>query len=392
MNKNWKRRIATTVALSMVAGYLPAMAAPLNLAQTPLVMPPGGTPQILIAIGNSGSMDGNLSGAIMTGSGSLGSALSTLGNSSSPVNFSIPTGFTPPLNSGSSGSAPYTVSCGSNKCDNSPSRLNIAKQAIQTVINNNINTAQFSLATYSVSSLSLYTTWVYHMSPSGGFTFSTTPPTSGSYVANPCYNYSSASSTVKSNCTSIATLYGASTLGNSPYMTVAASSDDPTINDVLYASGLTGVFVNYNGPSPASPFPPNFSLSNYNNGSVLIGYSSSQPSGYNLQTGPTNAGYVPYSQQVIYEERGFAYYGSASATTGKVAVPMTQTAGNFTSALAPETSSASTTEIKAAGVQSPLAGLLAKANSYLTGLPAGSTTCPPPKFVILVTDGWKSVV
>lgn len=383
MNKKWKRSIAGAVAISMLAGYMPVIAAPLNLAQTPLVMPPGGTPQILFAIGNSGSMDGDLSGAIMTGSGSLGASLQ---NSSSPTNYTIPAGFTPPLNAGSAGQAPYTVSCSGISCDNGPSRLNVAKQAIQTVINNNISNTQFGLMTYSVSP-SIYTTWVYYMSPSGGFTFSATPPATGQYVVNPCYNYASASATINSNCTAIATLYPAGTVANNQYMSVGASSDDPSVNDVLYAGGLTGVFVNYSGPNPASPFPPNFSLSQYNNGSVVLGYGSSQPNGYALATGPTNAGFVPYSPQVMYAERGFAYYGVASSTSGSTVVGMTQTAGNFTNSLKPETNSTGTSEIKASGVQSPLAGLLAASKTYLTGLPTGNAACPPNRFVVLVTDG-----
>jgi type IV pilus assembly protein PilY1 len=389
MNVKWKECIASTLAISMLAANLSASAAPLALAQSPLVMPPGGTPEILFAIDNSESMDGNLGGAIMTGSGSLSAALGSLANSSSPTNYAIPTGFNPPLNAGTAGSAPYTVSCGSNLlCDNSPSRLNVAKQAIQTVINNNINTSQFGLVTYAVSGAK-YSTWVYYMSPAGGpFTFSMTPPASGEYVANPCYNYSTASSTIKSNCTAMATLYGASTLGNSPYMSVGASSDDPTINDIFYDPGpKTGVFVNYTGPNPAGPYPPNFSLSQYNSGQVSIGYNNSQPSNLQLGTGPTNAGYVPYSQQVMYAQRGFAYYGKASSTGGTVVVPMTQTGGNFANALAPETNNAGTSEIKASAVQSPIAGLLAQAKTYLQSLPAGTSACPPPKFVALLTDG-----
>ena len=386
MNKKWKRSIASTLAIAMLAGYMPVMAAPLNLAQFPLVLPPGGTPQILFAIGNSGSMDGDLSGAIMTGSGSLGAPLNSLQNSSSPTNYTIPAGFTPPLNAGSAGQAPYTVPCSGISCDNGPSRLNVAKQAIQTVINNNISNTQFGLMTYSVSP-SIYTTWVYYMSPSGGnFTFSATPPATGQYVVNPCYNYASASATINSNCTAIATLYGASTLGTSPYMSVGASSDDPSVNDVLYAGGLTGVFVNNGGHNPASPFPPSFSLSNYNNGGISVGYNNGVPC-CALSTGPTNAGFVPYSQEVMYAERGFAYYGVASSTSGTTVVGMTQTAGNFTNALKPETSSTGTSEIKASAVQSPLAGLLAASKTYLTNLPIGNAACPPNRFVVLLTDG-----
>ena len=55
-------------------------------------------PQIVFALGNSQSMDGTLSGAIMTGSGMLDSdtSLKSLSASSSPVNYAVPAGFVPP--------------------------------------------------------------------------------------------------------------------------------------------------------------------------------------------------------------------------------------------------------------------------------------------------------
>jgi type IV pilus assembly protein PilY1 len=63
---------------------------PLSIAQVPLTVSTPAHPQIVITVGNSESMDGNLSGAIMAGSGSLNPALALLQNSSSPLNFAIP--------------------------------------------------------------------------------------------------------------------------------------------------------------------------------------------------------------------------------------------------------------------------------------------------------------
>ncbi|HEY7930334.1 MAG TPA: hypothetical protein VID71_09990, partial [Steroidobacteraceae bacterium] len=76
-----------------------------SIAQYPLTVAVPAHPQVLIAVGNSESMDGDLSGAIMTGSGALADANAAAGlaNSSSPVNYQIPAGFTPPLNAGSGG-------------------------------------------------------------------------------------------------------------------------------------------------------------------------------------------------------------------------------------------------------------------------------------------------
>nr|WP_241480458.1 hypothetical protein [Legionella norrlandica] len=230
-------------------------AAPLTIPQIPLIIASPTHPQVLILIGNSQSMDGNLSGAIMTGSGSLPSGLTSLYNSSSPVNYTVPAGFTPPVQGpDANGLAPYTVTQGGVKIDNSPSRLNVAKAGVKAIIENYMPTTDFALGTYSTSNIRVYNTWVYYMSPqSSNFIFTNTQIAGNKYVINPCYNYSSASSTVQSNCSSLANLYGAAVVSSSQYIQISNSSDDPTINDVFYTSGgFPGVFVSYNGPIPSS--------------------------------------------------------------------------------------------------------------------------------------------
>jgi type IV pilus assembly protein PilY1 len=386
------------VLLIAKAGSVPSLSIP----QIPIFTASATHTQVLIAISNSESMDGNLSGAIMTGSGSLSSGLSSLSNSSSPVNYAVPTGFTPPLQgANASGNAPYTVSQNGTLYDNSASRLNVAKQGVLAILNAYMDSTDFGLEIYSTSGASVFNTWVYYMSPTGSnFTFTNTPASGNRYVTNPCYNYTTASSTVSSNCSSIASLYGATTLSSSLYMQIGSSSDDPSINDVLYSSGgLPGVFDTYNGPIPSTPYPPNYSISNYNNGSVTISYQTSSPNIGRFTTGPTNAGFVPFSQQVLYAQRGFGYFGSQSATTGNIIVPMTSagsvptttsvtTALNlFTPYLNPESNNTASTEIKSIAVQSPIAGLLTKANSYLSNLGITSGSCTQKKYLILISDG-----
>lgn len=416
-HKRLPRRTAQTLALAALSAGIavlcgsttPTATAGTNptllISQIPLTIAAPAHPQVLIAIGNSQSMDGDLGGAIMTGSGALSSGLSSLTNSSSPVNYTVPAGFTPPVQAAnSSGQAPYTVNQSGTLVDNGASRLNVAKQGVQAILSSYMQNTDFALEDYSTSGTSLYTTWVYYMSPQGSnfaFANSSTEISGDRYVTNPCYNYTSASSSVNSYCSSISGLYGASTLSSNPYMQIGASSDDPSINDVLYAgSGLPGLFDTYNGPNPASPYPPNFSLSNYNNGSIYVSYKSSSPSIGSFGTSPTNAGYVPYSPQVMYAERGFGYYvQSVSATSGNIVVPMT-TAGStpttssvstaisqFAPYLKPETNSTSSKEIKALAYQSPLAGLLSKAKSYMTGLTPSSSSCPQKQYVVLISDG-----
>lgn len=369
-----------------------AAALALSLGCSPLAMAaaPSTAPQVLLAITNSESMDGTTSGAIMVGSGGLGANSSSLSASSSPIKYSIPAGFTPPLNVGAAGMAPYTVTCGSAQCDNGPSRLNLAKAAIKNVISKYADTINFGLYTYSTSGLGLYNTWVYLMSPAaapGAFTFTNTA--SASTVDNPCYNYSTASATVKSNCGSIAGLYGAGALSGNKYMSISNSSDAANINDVLYAgSGLPSVFVTSGTVSPADPYAT-YSLGTYNTnlGGFSVSYSVTTPNIGGWATTPTNAGYVPYSKQVMYAARGWGYGASQSATTGSVAVamgtdPTVSTA--FTTALAPETNSTTSKEIKAAAGQSGIGGLLTGANSYLNSLPQADCQS---QYVVLLTDG-----
>ncbi len=371
-----------------------------SISQVPLTMVVPAHPQVLLAVGNSQSMDGDLSGAIMTGSGTVNSALQP---SSSPLDYTVPSGFTPPCNATTtSGQAPYTINNSGTLCDNSASRLNVAKQAFQSILSTYAGDTDFGLLDYSTSSPSAYSTWVYYMSGSSGFQFSSTNTTAlanGEYVPNPCYNVTG-SGTVAADCSNLETFYASSAVLNDPWMIVQNSSDDPSINDVLYASGIAPVCVVYGGPSPATPYPPNFTLGNYETGNILETYQH-EINSCAMQTGPTNAGFVPYQPQTMYAQRGFGYYTNVSGNTGNLVVPIT-TAGmnptpaqvqamiaDFTPFLNPETSSDSSGEIKALAVQSPIAGMLAKAYSYYTtgGGPPSSNGCTSIRYVVLVTDG-----
>ena len=357
---------------------------------------PAGAPQVLLAITNSESMDGTTAGAIMVGSGSLGSSFSALSSSTSPTNYAIPTGFTPPLNIGSAGSAPYTVTCGSNLCDNGPSRMNMTKAAITNVLASYGSTLNFGLFDYQTSSVKLYTTWVYLMSPTpGGFTFTNTA--SATTVNNPCYNYTAAASTVKTPCGQIAGQYGTGVLNTYQYMNISDTSDEPLINDVLYAGGQPATFLTYGTVTPANPYTA-YTITDYNSGSVSVGYNadsyqgacnpSSRGSCPIWATFPTNAGYVAYSTQVFYSERGFGYGASQSATDGNVEVPMSTdpASSTFTNALLPETNSVGTNEIKSSAGQSAIYALMTGAQKYLKTLSGSLIPCQTQS-VVLMTDG-----
>ncbi len=400
------------------------------ISQVPLTSVSPLHPQVLFAIGNSESMDGTLSGAIMIGSGSQSGGNASLANSSSPTTYQVPAGFTPPVTAATpcaapltGNCAPYTVNVGGTLVDNGASRLNVAKGGVQAILNNYMTNTDFGLIDYATGGTSLYTTWVYYMSPAGGFAFTNTQVAGNRYVINPCFGYTTASSTVQSNCNSMAALYGSATLANNLYMQIGASSDDPNINDVLYAGGAPSIAVDYNGPSPANPFTA-YTLAQYNSnlGYIQSSYNSSRP-GFYQSTYPTNAGYIPASPQVMYSLRGFGYGGSQSASSGNLVVPMksagtTPTAASVASAIAafsaplkPETNNSGSSEIKASAGQASTPGLLKYALSYYAGKPnpsgyASSSThpielipgqtidyrptltgCGISRYVILISDG-----
>ncbi len=357
---------------------------------------PTSAPQVLLAITNSESMDGTTGGAIMVGSGALGSGSSSLSSSSSPTNYTVPAGFYAPISgTAPGGTAAYTAYCSGTSgalCDNGPSRLNFTKAAITSVLATYGDRLNFGLYTYKTGSPTLYSTWVYYMSNgTSPFTFTNTASTTAPVtVANPCYNYSSASTDVSTACGSISAAYTGGALTGNKYMTIGASSDDPQINDVLYTSpgGIQPEMLTYGGVSPASPYTY-YSLSTYNTniGGYSVAYSKTLPTlPYTWQTTPTNAGYVPFSSQVLYSARGFGYGASQDATKGNPMVAMNTdpTSSSFTSALAPETNNSGSAEIKSVAGQSGIYALMNGAQTYLSGL---TTVSCQNQYVVLLTDG-----
>jgi type IV pilus assembly protein PilY1 len=379
-----------------------AAVTPLSISQVPMTITLPAHPQILLAVGNSQSMDGDLSGAIWTGSGAVGQPL--LATSSSPVNFTIPAGFTPPVTPTAVGTAPYTVASGGLLVDNSASRLNVAKAGITSILNAFIASADFALMDYQTGYPSLYTTWVYQMSQPGGFTFTNNPipPAGAELVPNPCFGINGGGSTIQDDCKGdLKDRYGS--IKDKQYMVVGASSDDAVVNDVLYAPWgyADPACVTYGAVYPATQFTPPDTLSAYNYGGVFEIYPAATQGCWGVRwTGPTNAGFVPSSDEVMYELRGFGYYTGQSANAGNMVVPMTSSGATptaasvaaaiaaFTPVLAPETNSSNTPEMKALAVQSPIAGLVMQANTYFTSTnPPSTNGCATQRYLVLVTDG-----
>ncbi|HET6724951.1 MAG TPA: PilC/PilY family type IV pilus protein [Gammaproteobacteria bacterium] len=398
---------------------------PTSISDVPLTLVQPTHPQVLILLGNSQSMDGNLSGAIMTGSGNTTGVTS---ETSSPTKYVVPDGFTPPCVStiDADGKAPYTAVVDSGYCDNSASRLNVAKASIMAILQQYSGNTDFGLMDFDTGTdtPNFMKTWVYYMSPEGGFTFSDTPPTGTEgvdWVNNPCYNKTNAA------CTAVSNHYAGLSITNRRYVKIAGSSDQPSVNDVLYSSSnLPDAFVVYNGiydglvltysglqcssTAVSGPYPDDFTLDDYKQGDISICYKSATDLSGPFSTGPTNAGYVAYTDEVMYAKRGFGYYTTGvSATDGNLLVPVkpvecsvsstfcghpTQTDINsyvatFADFLQPETNDASSSEIKSLAAQSALPGLLKGAYDYFTGTsaPVASNGCTAQRYVVLMTDG-----
>ena len=385
----------------------------LAISSIPLISVQYGAPQVLFVLDNSQSMDGDLAGAIMTGSGTAKDSNKNLIdlNSSSPANYTVPAGFTAPVNGTTSGSAPYTVNQNGTLYDNSASRLNVAKEAIQQAYSQWNGVMDFGLMDYGVhGSPALNTTWVYYMSGPDGFAFGTssTAPTQTAggltvqlqSVPNPCH-YTNTQAT--KSCVAIHTYFTGSGVSGSfsdPWLYIQDTSDAPDINDVLYASGrLPSNFITYEGPHPTSPYTA-YTLQNYNYpniyGAILEGYRKGTHGTNGFSTSPTNAGYVPYSPQVWYSERGFGYDNNIT-NSGSLPISIQKSTAKqgqlFAAQLAPETNTNSS-EIKADAVNATMAGTLSSAYNYLmgtSGTALPSSTCTSKKYVILVTDGLPTV-
>ncbi len=399
------------------------------------ILTAGQEPQILIILDNSQGMAGNLQGAIMSGSGTVAANAGPLAPTAvpplawpSPVCYPVPSGYSPRAGGNASngdtcpsGSVPYTVKAGGALQDNSESMINIAEQSLLSEFNNpsNSNAFQVGLMDYSTAKKpSLYDTWVYYMSNNntlsstgkvtqyGAFGYGNTlsSPLAADPVSayNPCYGVAS------SACTNIKRVMGRS-LASSEYLYINATSDDPEINDVLYASpGLPANILTYDGPRP---YPPNYTLTQYEDqivNSAPLYESYSRSTGRVYATAPTSAGYAPYSGEVWYGERGEAYDAppvtneDISATSSPYAgyTGVTQmgqgnlmiSVGSFSSVLsqfnsdlAPEQFPAGTS-IVADSEYAPMAGALQSALEYFTGASGPQPACAP-KYVILITDG-----
>ncbi|MBU2753010.1 type IV pilin biogenesis protein [Acidithiobacillus thiooxidans] len=440
MNKQIKKSISILLALGINALPLQGIM-PYAQAANGINIPSGEQPQILIILDNSQGMAGvikgpdGLSGAIMSGSGTVAEDVS----SSSPVYYQAGTdGFIPPATATSAvapgTSVQYSVPCNSSSLttlgqtacssfdpgnttssnayvDNSESMFNVSENAIRYILGQTTyaDNIQFGLETYSSYNISLYNTWVYYMSASGGFSFGTspTPPLSSGLhtVKNPCYGSVSNGYFTNNSCGDIYSYYNSyramenlytSDLYSDKYLYVEDSSDNPIINDVLYAPASSFAPGDTNvAASEPSVYGGN-SLSAYSTKQVGVSFSQWTNQLASGMT-PTSAGYFPQSHQIWESQRGYGFNASTSGSSGNLVVAITKSnAQNKTSitndivpeVLDPNISTYHKTPITASAGYAPVAGAFQTALNYFQGKlsKVPPTTCGK-KYVIFITFG-----
>ena len=409
---------------------------------------------LVIAVGNSQSMDGTTSGSIMTGSGYPSVydtfnggyqqvvPLTTGSAPASPQYYPVTGGFVPPMGTGSApaGMAPYTLAnANGNLADNGPSRMNMVKSAIRSLVTSYASKFNFALTTYSETTGNLYTTYAYYLPPRSGaywFTNDWMAPTvvgADHTINNPCYKFSATGDqNLIQACTPIANYYNKTktwTISNYKYLVVGRAGDDYNINDILYSQNATQhqlpvTFMAYGGEtaggqsiSDSNPYWNIFSLGEYNQGSVSVSFNNVVPSNGQMNnypnncsqyackfTGgakylsPTNSGYLPSAGSLWYVQRGFGFYSAVSPDIGATMVNFISAGANptpqstqavidaFGPALQPESSNGYGSEMKSLAGQSPIAGLLKFSGQKLDLVSTGASSCAG-KYVILITDG-----
>jgi len=264
-------------------------------------------------------------------------------------------------------------------------RGNIARSVITSTMSNYRTQFNWGLATFNVQSPALYNTYAYYFGSDTTMVFTTD-----------CVNGISASNG-GSRC-----IPNPQSGSSYPYVTYELSGDDPSINDVLYASSWPypwGI-----GQSGAKGKP---STSYYACASHYDVKSWNYPDDFSRCTNAgftsTDAGFLPSNppySRMVWVPRAWGYNGDVNGYGQIMEAVQADAASHFQNLmdyLAPETNSSSPAsghsklEIKNGAVFTPLSGSLQTAKSYFAGSQSGystpvAQTCQK-NFVLLATDG-----
>lgn len=388
----------------LLALALPAPAALLNFASIPLFVTTPVLPNVLVILDNSESMDGNMSGKLLTG-------------------------------------------------DDPSTRGNIGRAVMRATITAFRTTFNWGLMTYQVSGASLQNTYAYFLGcvPGGaaGYPATSSVPLAGTGSSPAIGSAGNLKGCTPNGVNGVSGMYftdncdpvalvtpqgqrcvanPAATFTGGTYVTYDKTGDDPDVNDVLYIGngtlgGCPAVVLNgltycasIWGLSPSQTAAGNTAYALYtphsNTGTCGSGTDAQQ-----WATGcfgclfgcaaltftPTDAGYLPSNVgtptrltpnptpiwRQLYVPRGWGYLGTVSGAgqvVETVQADSTAHYNNLMAYLASETNTA-TSEIKNGAVYTPLPGTITSARNYFTGSTSPIGYACQRNFVMLVTDG-----
>lgn len=349
------RRSAVAAAVALLAWHA-AHAASTDIANVPMAVSNMVTPNVLVIYDNSQSMDAYMNGIMVSG-------------------------------------------------NNANTRGNIGRSVMRNAIAGYRSAFNWGLMSYGMSSNppSLYSTYAYYMGSDTDMVFTSN-----------CTGYTAGVFNGAPSVAGTSTAGGGRCIANPQpstgreFITFDFSSDDPSINDVLYY----GSYASSGVPTYSQLWAPAANTSNpttytwYQNHKTSVStwnipgdFTSSV---FSSSLSPTDAGFIPSNSgtsppnnvsRSLYMPRGWGYSSSVTGSgtlNEAVKVDSTTHYNALQSLLANETNG-NTGELKNGAVYTTLKGTLATAKSYFAGSLSGQAspvaqTCQQ-NFVMLVTDG-----
>lgn len=279
--------------------------------------------------------------------------------------------------------------------DNTNTRGNLGRPILRTILNKYRTTFNWGLMSFDTQDPELMQMHVFYMGNDVGMVF-----TRDCVAAESGGQRYSASNGGRRCVANPQWVEGESE--DQKYVTYDLSSDDPTILDALYDTTTHGWIWGVVNPAPRSDGKTGYDL--FLNHTSSSTWAASEFPRDSFWVGgpfpPTDAGFVPSSPTVtrmLFRPRGTGY--RAPITGGgklweQVSSDSTEHYGKLISSLANETIDLSTPEIKNGALYTPIAGTLTSAKSYFSkarpsdGSPYSPITASCQKnFVMLLTDG-----
>ncbi len=328
------------ISLALMPVALAVAAPDFTISDFPLSVVPAVKPNVMVILDNSQSMDGLLTGKLVSG-------------------------------------------------DDPNTRGNIARSVLRSAITNNRTNFNWGLTTFA-------TTGVFTASDLGPY------PTYAYYLGGPGTMEYVDSSACVNGFTLGGLGCIPDPRGTGLFITYVKSGDDADVNDVWYrTTGTPNVVYGVGEAASFCPGPNStscyrvFGSRDSGNGWALGNFSNPTPESPRGLSA-TDAGFRPLASEwprQLWVKRGVGYYGNINGDGSIVRTVQADSSTHFNALMAkllPETTNGSTTEIKNAALFTPLTGTLNTVREYFRGATASDSpiaqTCQS-NFVILATDG-----